>query len=186
MEILIQNFSFGLVLHVIFEKQSFSDTFCCYQLSIFTQFFHRSHLLLIQCKRKALIFELPFSLLATSNLVTNTVFVLCHIFCLTKKAVFNSGVELTLMEPLRTQKQSQAGQADKEQKVEHGISQWGRAVVYSTGVQWKPHKYTHSSPGIHKIREYINEEVHRAVWLLCWGYYSLYWKIIGSKVFLTF
>lgn len=161
MEILIQNFSFGLMLHVIFEKQSFSDTFCCYQLSIFTQFFHGSQLLPIQCKRKAIIFELPFSLLATSKSC-----VLCHIFCLRKRAVFNAGVELTLMEPLRTQKQRQAGQADEEPKVEHRISQWGKAVVYSTGVQWEPHKYTQSSPGIHKIREYINEDTNRDVWLI--------------------
>lgn len=66
MQILIQNFSFGLMLHAIFEK-SFLDTFCCYQLGIFTKIFHRSQLLLIQCKGKALIFELPFSLLETSK-----------------------------------------------------------------------------------------------------------------------
>lgn len=97
MQILIQNFSFGLMLHVIFEKQSFLDTFCCYQLSIFTQLFHRSQLLLILWKRKALIFQLPFSLLATSKSwhFSDRHNVLCHIFC-PKERAFNAGVWLTL------------------------------------------------------------------------------------------
>lgn len=144
MQILIQNFSLGLILHVIFEKQSFLDTFCYYQLSIFTQFFQSSQLLLIQCKRKALIFELPFSLLATRKSwhFSDQCCVLCHSFCLKKRPVFNAGMELTLIWAiLREQRQSQAGQANEEQKVEHRISQWGKAVAYSTGVQWEPQIY---------------------------------------------
>lgn len=158
-------------------KKSFLDTFCCYQLSIFTQLFHRSQLLLILCKRKALIFKLPFSLLATSKSwhFSDQNCVLHHIFCLKKSAVFNADVGLTLIWAiLRAQKQSQAGQAAEEQKVGHRTCQWGKAVVYSTGGQWEPQKYTHSSQGIQKTREYIHEEIHRAVGLLCWLFYTLY------------
>lgn len=135
------------MLHVISEK-SFLDTFCCYQLSIFTQIFHRSQLLLIQCKRKALIFELPFSLLAASKSWhfsnQHCVFVT---FLVLKKGLSNAGVELTLIWAiLRTERQSQAGQADEKQKVEYRISLWGKAAVYSTGVQWESQK----SPTVHQ------------------------------------
>lgn len=161
------------MLHVIFEK-SFLDTFCCYQLSTFTQIFHRSQLLLIQCKRKSLIFELPFSQLATSKSWhfsdQHCVFVT---FLVLKKGLSNAGVELTLIWAiLRTQRQSQAGQADEEQKETEcpsGVKQLFMARGCSESHTNHP-QFTRP----HKIREYINEEIHRAVWLLCWGYHTIY------------